>query len=180
MFIMSNSARLIITNRAVESVMMLSVGLWGIFGGTQNLFAYQEGMAEVQRAIMASYIGEFKAQYFFNWIVSGCAHAGYAFIYVSKLMAGILCSSSAYKMWKVLRGRKYDYVRARNLGVIGCGVGAFMLFFGFFVIGGVVLGGWKSQAFTSGPHHYAAWYFSALMLFGIFFQRTPAETDLDN
>lgn len=174
---MSDVSGQIIIHRVLKASMMLSVGVWGLLGGSGNLISYQEGIREVRNMIVYSPVGMLEASTSYGWILSAVVHSAYAVIYGPKIIAGVLCSFSAYRMFVFRRSERKYYVGAKSIGVAGCGIAAVMLFFAFFVVAGIYLEGWKNVEFTSVPHQYAFWYFCALMLFAVFVQSSEPSAD---
>ena len=155
---------------------MVSIALWGLLGGIANLMAYRDGYNSV--AFVFSMEGAINAPGLWRAIESPpLIHIGFAFIWISKLAIGLLCSISALQLWKVRNTTVDAFNSAKTLGLVGAGISMFMLFFGFVVISGTYFELWRDvETMGYEAHVYAFIYFGFIGILTLFI----AQPEIDN
>jgi predicted small integral membrane protein len=120
--------------RSTKTLLTLAVALWGLLGGLGNLASYEEGLQSVQAVLSMETLPE-------DAIPEGprvpnplILHLGFAFIWILKLVGGMLCLVGSVQMWRARNSEQADFAAAKRWGIFGCGVLFFMLFFGFSLV----------------------------------------------
>ncbi len=111
--------------RNIKIALSASVAAWGILAGLMNLLYYSHAPV----AAVMSVGGTDSMRVISNPAIYAL---GYAFIYVGKFMTAGFAIAGTYTMWSNRNSEKFN--AAKSSTVAACGVGIFMLFFGFYVI----------------------------------------------
>ena len=120
--------------RYVKILLALAVALWGLLGGIGNLTNYQGGMQSVQAVLSMETLPEGVAPDAPSNPGQFMVTAGFAFIWLLKLIGGALCLVGAVRMWFSREATPASFEHAKRWAVSGCGVLLFMLFFGFSLV----------------------------------------------
>ena len=95
---------------------------------------------------------------------------GFAVIYLSKLLTGVLYMYCGVQMFKSRKADAETFDAAKRWGILGCGIGVVMLFLGFIVIADEYFEYWRVETLGMITHHYAFIYTMCLMSFLLFLQ----------
>ena len=120
--------------RYVKILLALAVALWGLLGGIGNLTSYQDGMKSVQAVLSMETLPESVAPDAPSDPGQLMVTAGFAFIWLLKLIGGSLCLVGVFRMWFSRKADPVRFEHAKRWAISGCGVLLFMLFFGFSLI----------------------------------------------
>lgn len=121
--------------RYIKILLALAVALWGLLGGLANLANYEEGRQSVQSVVSMETLPESAVADRTSSPNPMMVTAGFAFIWVFKLIGGVLCLVGAARMWSTRSPTDTaKFERAKRWAISGCGVLLFMLFFGFSLI----------------------------------------------
>lgn len=145
--------------RIVKILLVFSVAAWGLVNTVGNIMFYDEWIkvvAHVMAVEGVEYSGQHSAR---AMNVPVLHHIGYAFIYLPKLITGILCLMAALEMWKARHLTASVFDQAKTRFYIGCGISMFMLFFGFLVVaGGMFSPGGAPSELVQGFHTFVSVY----------------------
>ena len=153
--------------RIAKIVLIVFVGLWGLFGAMTNILGWQDTLGGVGTATsMASVTGgedSWKATTspIVIWV-------GAVFIVGSKLAAAVLCGLGAWRMWGARAADVATFQAAKHLALTGCAVAAVMLFGGFVVIAEGWFEFWRSSTIGSAVLATAFRYGAMILLVGLF------------
>lgn len=120
--------------RNIKILLALAVALWGILGGLGNLATYEQGMSMVEAVVSMKTIA---AEALPDGPVEPApmlVTLGFAFIWLLKLLGGLLCLIGAVRMWSNRKASAELFADAKRWAIAGCGVLFFMLFFGFSLV----------------------------------------------
>lgn len=120
--------------RYVKVLLALAVALWGLLGGLGNLASYPEGKQSVEMVLSKETLPESAAPERPSEPNQVMVTAGFAFIWMLKLIGGALCLVGAIRMWFTRAANTASFEHAKRWAIAGCGVLLFMLFFGFSLI----------------------------------------------
>ncbi len=151
----------VVAERLIKIFLMASIALWGLIGSVANLAAYSDGYASVARVLSMS--GTTGAPAMWRAVESEFfAHIGFAYIWCSKLLTGVLCSISVVSLWLNRRRTASAFHTAKSLGVTGACVSMLMLFFGFIVVSGSFFELWRDAELGPPAHEYASIYLTCI------------------
>ena len=152
--------------RIVKIGLIVTVVLWGFFGGLGNISHWDETLGAVAAVTsMVSFEGGTE-----SWQATTSPVViwlGALFIMLSKLSAGILCAMGAARMWQSRNGSTTDFAAAKRIALAGCGIAVIMLFGGFIVIAESWFELWRSES-MSAVLTAAFRYAGMIALIGIF------------
>lgn len=135
--------------RTMQIVIVASMAFWGIGDGLGNIVVYDTWVKIVAYVLTLEDTmidGMPHPRAIHNEVLP---HIGYAFIYLSKLTAGVLCTISAIKLWKARGATAAVFNEAKDKFYVGVGFILFMLIFGFISLkGGVFNTGAMPSDFT--------------------------------
>lgn len=120
--------------RYIKILLSLAVALWGLLGGLGNLANYQEGKQSVQMVLSKETLPDSAAPERPSEPNQVLVAAGFAFIWMLKLLGGALCLVGAIRMWSSRTADTAGFEDAKQWAISGCGVLLFMLFFGFSLV----------------------------------------------
>ena len=157
--------------RYIQLAFMLALACWGLLGAAANLLAYSDGYSSVLFAF--SMQGVQSAPALWRAVDNPLViHLGFGFIWLSKLVMGVLCTVSALQMLQSIGLAAHEYRAAKRLGLAGAYVCMFMLFFGFIVISGTYFELWRD---TEVMGYEASVY--AFIYFGFLFGSVAVISD---
>jgi predicted small integral membrane protein len=152
--------------RLTKIVLMVLVGLWGVFTGIGNLAGYENGHALVVAVMMRE--GAIPGGGpFITMSHPLLTHFGYAVIWAGKLAAGGFCLWGATKLWLARTASAEVFNATKTTALTGCGIALVMLFGGFFVAGGAYFGMWSSAG-GQASHDFAAQYMVGIGMLALF------------
>lgn len=135
--------------RLMKIFVVSAIAAWGLLDGIGNIIVYDTWVQIVGFVLRLEdelFNGELSPRAVTNPILP---HIGYAFIYLSKITAGILCTKSALALWQARNESAEEFNSAKYWFYVGCGLVMFMLIFGFVVMKGAVFNtGLQPSAFT--------------------------------
>lgn len=150
--------------RIIKILLVASVAAWGLLDGIGNIVVYDTWVKIVAFVLALENTmidGELSARAITNPVLP---HIGYAFIYLSKITAGILCSVSAFKLWQARNETSEIFQDAKSHFYMGCGIVMFMLIFGFIVLKGTVFNtGLEPSEFTMAVYNFVTLYLAMLV-----------------
>lgn len=145
--------------RIIKILLVLSIAAWALVNAVGNIMFYDEWVkivAYVMAVENVQYDGHLSARAMNAPILH---HIGYAFIYLPKLITGILCLLGAADLWKARRDVAIAFDRAKYRFYLGCGVSMFSLIFGFLVVAGAMFSpGGKPSELVQGFHSFVSVY----------------------
>jgi predicted small integral membrane protein len=161
--------------KLVKVLLMASIALWGLIGGIANLMDYQGGYGAV--AYVFSMTGAKEAPALWRAIDSPfLIHIGYAFIWVSKLATGLLCSICTVKLWHSRSSTASAFNASKTYGITGAGISMFMLFFGFVVVSGTYFELWRDAGLGAVAHQFAFIYIGCIGIITLFIAQPDTES----
>jgi len=111
--------------RYIKIALSISVAAWGIIGGLMNFIYYSHAPVV---AVMS--VGGTES---IRTISSPVIFAvGYAFIYLGKFATGALATCGSIGMWQTRNQTFFNTAKTNTIAA--CGIGVFMIFFGFYVM----------------------------------------------
>lgn len=133
----------------VKSLLVLSLGLFGLLVGLGNVLDYNSNWQFVQHVLAMDAM----EAWFDGAALKGRAitdpalqTAAYLAIIASEILFGLLCAFGGVLMLLgTLRRRRPDYVRGKTWFTLGAGLGLLLWFTGFAVIGAEYFAMWASQ-----------------------------------
>ncbi len=134
--------------RASKSLLTLSLGIFALLVGVDNIFDYGTNFAFVQHVLSmdTTFPGN---KLMWRAITSEWVHhAAYALIIASELAVGLLCVAGAWRMFAAKSRPGPQFNRAKALAIAGLAAGFGLYFFGFLVIGGEWFQMWQSTAWN--------------------------------
>ena len=165
--------------RIVKIAMMFSVGCWGLTGFMSNMLDFAYGQGQVKYVISMEGAKDAPGV---EWrritspiIVPFIATIGFAFIWVSKFLTGVLCLYGSARMFISRKADTATFAAAKEWGLLGCGISVVMLFLGFIVITGQYFAYWRVPVLGMITHDYAFFYLLSLMGFLLFLQSPEGE-----
>lgn len=120
--------------RYIKILLALAVALWGLLGGLGNLANFQEGKQSVQMVLSKETLPDSVAPEQRPEPSQVMVTAGFAFIWMLKLIGGVFCLVGTIRMWSSRTADAASFENAKRWAISGCGVLLFMLFFGFSLI----------------------------------------------
>jgi predicted small integral membrane protein len=133
--------------RLLKAAMVLSVGLWALLIGCDNLLDYPSNWRFVQHVLsMDTVFVDNRLRY--RAITSQPLQAvAYWLIIVAQMTAGVTCCAGAIRL---ARGRLVPqaYGAARTLAAAGLVLAFLLYFFGFVVVGGEWFDMWQSTVWN--------------------------------
>jgi predicted small integral membrane protein len=162
--------------RIVKIVLMFSISLWGLTGFMSNMLDFSHGWGQVKFVVSMAGEGANEAPGM-EWrsvtsptILAILSTLGFAFIYVSKLLTGVLCMYCGVQMFRARKADAETFNAAKEWGVLGCGISVVMLFLGFVVITGHYFEYWRVPIFGIVALEFAFLYLLSLMSFLLYLQ----------
>ena len=152
--------------RLVKIVLMVLVGLWGLFSGITNLVGYETGHGFVTAVMMREGASPSGGP-FITMSNPLLTHFGYAVVWLSKLISGGLCLWGAMQLWHARTAPAEVFNSAKATALAGSGVALAMLFGGFFVAGGAYFGMWTSPV-GQASHEFATQYLVGIGMVSLF------------
>lgn len=153
--------------RILKIMLVLTVAAWGFLGAFGNLIDWEGTTGAVSAATSMSTFEETTAR----WKATtnpGIILAGALFIVLSKLIAAILCTAGALRMWGARRADSVAFHAAKGAALAGCAVAVFMLFGGFIVIAETWFEMWRSDAMRDISLQSAFRYAGMITLIALF------------
>ncbi len=161
--------------KLIKVFLMASIALWGFIGGLTNLMDYPGGYGAV--AYVLSMTGAKDAPGLWRAIESPfLIHIGFAFIWVSKLATGLLCSISTVKLWHSRSSTSSAFNASKSYGIAGAGISMFMLFFGFVVLSGTYFELWRDANLGAVAHQFALIYLACIGIIILFVAQPDTES----
>lgn len=166
--------------RIIKILLVLSIAAWGLVNAVGNIMFYDEWITIVAH-VMAVENVQYDGQPSNRAMNVPILHTiGYAFIYVPKLITGILCLVAAADLWKVRRESAIVFDRAKYRFYLGCGVSMFMLIFGFLVVAGAMFSpGGKPSELVQGFHSFVSVYMVSIGM-ALLFVAMPEPRENNN
>lgn len=147
--------------KLVKISLMASIALWGLIGGVTNLMDYYGGYRSV--AYVFSMTGASDVPGLWRAIENPfLIHIGFAFIWISKLATGLLCSISTVQLWQNRNSTASDFNASKSYGIVGASISIFMLFFGFIVLSGSYFELWRDINLGAVAHQFAFIYLASM------------------
>lgn len=162
--------------RIIKIALIFSVGWWGLTGFMSNMLDFSHGWGQVKFVVSMAGEGAREAPGV-AWrsvtspaIIAILATLGFAFIYLSKFLTGVLCLYGSVRMFKARKADAATFDAAKEWGVLGCGISVVMLFLGFIVITGQYFAYWRVPYLGAVAIEYAFFYLLSLMSFLLYLQ----------
>jgi predicted small integral membrane protein len=136
------------TVRLSKAALTLSLGVFALLVGIDNIIDYGTNFAFVQHVLSmdTTFPGN---KLLWRAITSDRVHhAAYLLIIASEIAVGILCAAGAWRIFAARHLPPRDFNAAKALGVGGLAAGFLLYFFGFLVIGGEWFQMWQSQTWN--------------------------------
>ena len=153
--------------RTVKVGLIIVAALWGYVGALGNLLDWNQALGSVAAVTsMSTFDGgsdswQAMTSPLLSWL-------GALFIVSGKLATGVLCTVGAKRMWQSRSSISADFVKAKQVALTGCAVGAIMLFGGFLVIGESWFELWRADGLIRFALIDAFRYGGMLILIAIF------------
>jgi predicted small integral membrane protein len=158
--------------RKAKILLIVVVALWGFMGALGNVTDWNGTLAAVGAVTsMATFEGGPVWRATSHPLV---AWSGALLIMLSKLLAGIMCSIGALKMWHARAAEGMAFNAAKQFALTGCAIAVLMLFGGFIVIAETWFELWRSDVMR-GPVLDSAFRYSGLILLIALFVATRDE-----
>lgn len=168
------------TNRCLQqvslltkSVLVLSIGLFGLLVAWTNITAYAINFQFVQQVLtMESLAPWAKVPVLTGRAISDplLHEAAYALIVLGEFLVGVLCSvGGLLLLLTVFSADDQRLAVAKSFGLAGCGVGIMVWYLGFAVVGAEYFGMWANQ--WNGQA--TAYAFSAILLLSMIYLAQP-------
>lgn len=152
--------------RLTKIVLMVLVGLWGVFSGITNLVGYETGHGFVSMVMMREGASPSGGP-FISMGHPLFTHFGYAVVWASKLVSGGLCLWGAMRLWSARTAAAEVFNSSKSTALAGSGIVLAMLFGGFFVVGGAYFGMWTSPV-GQASHEFATQYLVGIGMVSLF------------
>ena len=153
--------------RSIKIILVLSVAVWGTLSAFGN-FTHWSGTLEAVGAAtsMATFEGGAESwQATTNPVV---IMAGAVYIVSLKILTAFLCFVGAQRMWSARKDSAQVFSDSKTIALTGCGVGVFLLFFGWIVIAETWFELWRSDVLRGPVLDSAFRYGGFIALIGIF------------
>lgn len=130
--------------RLLKAAMVLSVGLWALLIGSDNILDYPSNWQFVQHVLSMDTVfpdNQLRYRAITNPMIQT---AGYWLIILAQLAAGVLCCTGAVRL-VATRCKPEAHGAARTLAAAGLVLIFLLYFFGFVVVGGEWFDMWQSS-----------------------------------
>jgi len=134
--------------RIAKSLLVLSVGLFGLLVGIDNIIDYGTNF-EFVRHVMSMDTTFPNNKLMWRAITSEpLHHLFYWGIIAAELLTGTLCTAGAWKLYTARWEPAGVFNAAKRLAIAGLVTGFLLWFFGFLVVGGEWFQMWQSQTWN--------------------------------
>lgn len=152
--------------RIVKIMLIVSVATWALLGAMGNIKDWRGTTGAVSAVTsMSTFKGGAE-----DWRATTnpvVIFAGASFILISKIVAGLLCMSGAWRMWSARSSDAAAFAAAKTLAIAGCAYGVFMLFAGWVVIAETWYELWRSNVLGEAALGTAFRYGGMIALIGL-------------
>jgi predicted small integral membrane protein len=136
------------TLRISKSLLTLSLGIFALLVGLNNIIDYGANFAFVQHVLSMDTTFPGNKLMWRAITAEWLHHAAYAFIIASELTVGLLCSAGAWRMFSARSRTAAEFNRSKARAILGLSAGFGLYFFGFLVIGGEWFQMWQSTTWN--------------------------------
>lgn len=141
--------RLLQVSLLTKSVLVLSIGLFGLLVAWTNITAYAVNFQFVQQVLTMESLAPWAQVDALTQraIMNPVLHqTGYAIIIAAELLMGILCSvGGLLLLLTAFRSNRQRLAVGKAFGLAGCGTGILVWYLGFAVIGAEYFGMWANE-----------------------------------
>jgi predicted small integral membrane protein len=166
--------------RLLKSLLVLSIGLYGVLVSSGNIVDYDNNWQLVQNVLSMSTMEPwFKGDVLKNRAVTneGIQQAIYLAIITGETIFGILCSIGGIQMlWGLATGRLSLFVKGKMWFTLGCIPALLVWYTGFVVIGGEYFAMWGNQ--WNGQK--TAYTFMTFIMISLFYISQAEAAPIDN
>lgn len=145
--------------RVSKSMLTLTLGIFALLAGVDNIIDYGTNFAFVQHVLSMDTTFPGNKLLWRAITNDRVHHAAYGFIIVSELMVGLLCIAGAWQLFVARARPAAEFNKVKAMAVAGIAAGFGLYFFGFLVIGGEWFQMWQSATWNG---QEAAFRFAAM------------------
>lgn len=152
--------------RLAKVLLTVSLGLFALLVGTDNLLDYETNLVFVQHVLSMDTTFADSALRWRAITSPSVHHAAYGLIIAAELATGVLCLVGALRMFTSRAAPASAFNGAKDVAIAGLTAGFLLYFLGFLVVGGEWFKMWQAPTWNA---QAAAFRFAACFMLALIF-----------